>query len=158
MTAAANVGRTESPNMHARYFNLVTYAFVAALFSGCTGDKPADVKEASEGSSSQVAAPAELPTIPSNPSINPSGATSAGEVYVSNSVPVTPGTSVAIISSGPPRQLLVSNAKVTSVRWKVPGPFQSPKYPASEFVGFSLASNQWQAIQDAGDVTIQPND
>ena len=97
------------------------------------------------------------PAIPVNEPVASGGDAVTGELYVIDSVPVDPPTSVSIIALDGPR-LLVSEAVPSNVRWKVNGPFQSPTYPASGFVIFTLSQDEWKAIQDAGDVAILPDE
>jgi hypothetical protein len=95
------------------------------------------------------------PALPANPPIVAGGATSTAEIYVTDSVPVLPGTLVAIVDvSGP--TLLVARAAPLNVRWKLGGPFSAPSFPAEGFVAFSLSANEWQAIQKADSLRIQP--
>jgi hypothetical protein len=98
----------------------------------------------------------DLPPLPTNPPIQAVGAGTPGEIYVTNSVPVTPGSRVEIIDQSGPK-LLVSNALVGNVRWKVDGPFMSPSYPARGFVAVALTKNQWEAVQLAQDISVRPS-
>ena len=111
----------------------------AALLFGC------DSKQAS------------LPQFGRSSVVTPAGPQSIQELYVVDSIPVGAGSSVDIVSIGPPRSLLVSKASILEVRWKVPGPFQSPKYPATGFIKLSLAANQWDAIEHGGQAAVQPS-
>ena len=86
----------------------------------------------------------------------PEGKTINGEIYVDNSEPVAPGAIVDIINTASsPAQVIVSDVTVLSARWKVSGLFKGPKYPASGFVRFALAENQWKAIEKNDDIIIQ---
>jgi hypothetical protein len=97
------------------------------------------------------------PAIPANAPIIPNGNVTVRELYVTNSVPVLPGSPVAIVDSSSPT-LLVAKVVPSNVRWKVPAPFVAPKYPASGFVTFSLSKSEWDAIRAASNVSIQPSD
>jgi hypothetical protein len=87
------------------------------------------------------------------------GTYSTGEIYVENSVPVPPGTKIDIISedSNCPA-VVVRGVTVEYVRWKVPGPFRQPAYPASGFVGVSLAENQWEFMKKTSDLFVKPTE
>jgi hypothetical protein len=95
------------------------------------------------------------PPLPVNAPIVAGGATSTAEIYVTDSVPVLPGTLVAIIDASGPT-LLVARAAPFNVRWKLRGPFSAPSFPAEGFVAFSLSASEWQAIQKADSLRIQP--
>lgn len=97
----------------------------------------------------------QAPALPTNAPIAAAGSPSLAEIYVTNSVPVMPGTPVAIVDAAGPR-LLVARAVPVNVRWKVSGPFSSPSYPAAGFVAFSLTASEWQAIQKVESLRIQP--
>lgn len=125
------------------------YCCIAILIlSGCA---PAATPPATNSPTVNTS-PSQLPT---NSPVVASGPVRQMDAYVVNSVPVMPGTAVAIVDPAGPT-LLVDRTVPTNVRWKIPGPFQSPKYPAEGFVTFLLAESQWEAIKKAGDVSIQP--
>src|SRR5262245_29797716 len=96
-----------------------------------------------------------VPPLPTNPPVVPEGQISTAEIYVTDSVPVIPGTPVAIVDALGPT-LLVARALPINVRWKVSGPFSAPSFPASGFVAFSLTASEWQAIQNVESLRIQP--
>lgn len=80
-----------------------------------------------------------------------------GDLFVVKSVSVLPGTLVDIISVEENRVLL-SEVKVTHVRWNISEPIQPPQYPASGFVGVTLHERQWMAIAEAGDISVRPSE
>ena len=92
------------------------------------------------------------PELSSGLQIARSGSQKSGELSVSESQPVSAGTEVDIVEGN---RVLVAKVKVTQVRWKVPGPLQSPKYPASGFVSVSLDSDQWKTVRAATEVSIR---
>lgn len=90
----------------------------------------------------------QLPKINYEQVVLASGKIKKGQIYVKNSVPVIPGTKVDLIDwNSSPKKAIVRNVPLISVKWKVPGPFQTPKYPASGFVELTLSENQWKAIK-----------
>ena len=99
----------------------------------------------------------ESPSISYDYVVSPSGSYSSAQIYVQKSVPVSPGTKVDIINEDftPPRAI-IQGVMVTYVKWKVPGPFRAPKYPASGFVTVSLSDNQGKAIKEAQLLSIRP--
>jgi hypothetical protein len=125
---------------------LIAIAAVVLIACGKQGPPPDSAPSAS------VQPP---PPLPANAPIVPGGATSTAEIYVTDSVPVLPGTFVAIIDASGPT-LLVARAAPFNVRWKLSGPFSAPSFPAQGFVAFSLSASEWQAIQKADSLRIQP--
>jgi hypothetical protein len=90
--------------------------------------------------------------------VQPIGKVIRGQIYVENSDPVNPTAPIDIIDgSSSPLQVLVSGVTVEEVRWKVNGPFMSPKYPAAGFITVTLAENQWKLLDGKSIIVKETN-
>ena len=87
--------------------------------------------------------------------IEPSGKEKTIQIYAEKSVPLNSGALADIVIEN--NKVIVQGAKVINVKWKVPGPFQMPKYPASGFVSISVFENQIKAIENAKTISIRPS-
>ncbi len=125
------------------------------LAGGCGKGVPPS-EESTKTEPEATAKTGEQPAVSYENVVVASGKTTTAQLFVEKSIPATPGTKVDLVDvSVSPPQVIVSGATLQSARWKVPGPFQSPKYPASGFVTFSLAENQWAAMKGK-DMAVQP--
>jgi len=128
---------------------------ISVLLAGCKKGKTPVVSEKTEKSSTENRV--ETETLSYDQVVSASGKATTGQLYVDNSEPVNPGAKVDLIdSNSSPPQVIVSDAIVQSVRWRVNGPFQAPKYPASGFVNLKLTENQWNALKNK-DIIIKPS-
>ena len=60
------------------------------------------------------------------------------ELYVTNSEPAVPGSTVDVCRVENQNKVIIGKAKVLHVRWKVSGPFTAPRMPAEGFVTLSV--------------------
>jgi hypothetical protein len=100
-------------------------------------------------------ASAPLAPIPTNAAVPPEGPTSVKEVYVTDSVPIAPGTPIAIVDTTT-NSLLVNRVVPSNVRWKADSPFSTIAYPAKGFVTMSLSTSQWSALERAQSLAVRP--
>ena len=96
-----------------------------------------------------------LAPVPTNAPIPPDGPISVKEMYVTDSVPVAPGTPIAIVNTTT-NSLLVSGVVPTYVRWKAVSPFSTIAYPAKGFVTVALSTSQWSAVERAQSLAVRP--
>lgn len=97
----------------------------------------------------------ELTEVNNDDVIKPSGKEKTIQIYAEKSVPLAPGALADIVIEN--NKVIVQGAKVIDVKWKVPGPFQMPKYPASGFVSISVFENQIKAIEKSKTISIRPS-
>jgi hypothetical protein len=115
---------------------------------GCKKDIPVSSNDPNSSNTAEDQ-PVEPETLLYDQVVQPEGEVIKREFYVENSEPVLPGTKVCLIDGkSSPLQVIVSDATVQNVRWKIKGPFTIPKYPASGFVTITLSENQWKALED----------
>jgi len=130
---------------------------VFAVLSSC-GKEKAPPQRGAESQEQSVEPSAELSAASHDPAVKASGKVMAAQLFVENSVPAGPGTTVDILNdSASPPEVIVSGATIREARWKVPGPFQLPKYPASGFLTFMLTEGQMRAIEGK-DISIRPTE
>jgi len=80
------------------------------------------------------------------------------EVYVENSEPVQPGSMVDLLGTDEePPKVIIENVRVLNVRWKIDGPFATPKAPAHGFVTIGLKPDQTKAVESFKTLAVRPH-
>ena len=128
---------------------------VAGLLAAGCGDGGSSEPD---GAAAGASPPVDVPPPASYDSVVASqGPLSKRQLYVTNSVPVYPGSRVDVIAEDDPPRALIVGAQIVNVRWKMDSLLSLPAYPAEGFVTLLVADNQWEALPRGGSFSIRPS-